>query len=264
MNSLLWLVSLILLLSTQAFAGKDVRVRVLKTKRPIALQANNLANDKYFYSSSVLSRSKIKIQRILKNNQWLWKVTDQKNKTSNLIENRILVFTGDFMELDKHLAIPGSVSFVGVGARTDVIIKLPLEEYLKGVLPNEMPLSWPMEALKAQVVASRSYTLSVMRERTHLHFDVESTVQDQVFQWVKVESIAQPFRSKMKEALKQTEGEFLTHGNQRYFKAYFHADSGGKTEKAKYVWGPSILQPSYSVKTKFARSPNKHWIRNWS
>ena len=58
-------------------------------------------------------------------------------------------------------------------AQFDVLAPVPLHDYLTGVLAKEMPLSWPNEALRAQVVASRSYLMAMQKERKNKSFDVE-------------------------------------------------------------------------------------------
>src|SRR2546430_9708723 len=69
----------------------------------------------------------------------------------------------------------------------DVIARLDLEVYLQGVLPGEMPVSWPLEALKAQAVSARSYVLRQAWERRNRDYDVESTVFDQMYRFVDVD-----------------------------------------------------------------------------
>ena len=63
----------------------------------------------------------------------------------------------------------------------DVISVVPFDDYLAGVVSKEMPLSWPIEALKAQAVGARSYALSKIESRRSKMFHVESDQMDQVF-----------------------------------------------------------------------------------
>lgn len=121
----------------------------------------------------------------------------------------------------------------------DVVTRLDLDSYLAGVLPAEMPLSWPLEALKAQTVAARSYVLKTMYERRDQDFDVDSTIIDQVYKFSHDESMRADWKEKLNQAIEQTRGEVLTDDNGRILKAFYHADCGCQTEDPKFVWGES-------------------------
>src|SRR5438093_11240948 len=62
------------------------------------------------------------------------------------------------------------------------INELPLEDYVKGVVPSEMSTAWHPEALKAQAIAARTYGLYQIRRNGNKDFDVAATVKDQVYQ----------------------------------------------------------------------------------
>ena len=62
------------------------------------------------------------------------------------------------------------------------IIKVPFEEYIKGVLAGEMPASFELEALKAQAVAARSYVLVQAEKNKDKDYDVVNTTDNQVYQ----------------------------------------------------------------------------------
>ena len=140
----------------------------------------------------------------------------------------------------------------------DLIGHMEMEEYLAGVLPSEMPASWPLEALKAQAVAARTYALyrRQMRELAHASFHLESSVMDQVFLAPTVAGVARdlglpsvsPLPGKgnrltnVGRALAETRGVVLHDQMRRPFATYFHADCGGHTEEAGNIWHgePSI------------------------
>ncbi len=114
----------------------------------------------------------------------------------------------------------------------DVITIVPFNDYLAGVVSKEMPLSWPKEALKAQAVVARSYVLARMQERQNKPFHVESDQMDQVFNLTN--------SKKAYQAVLETENIFLTDGNQRILKAFYHSDCGGQTVPANLVWFGAI------------------------
>jgi len=61
------------------------------------------------------------------------------------------------------------------------INELPLEDYVKGVVPSEMSAAWHPEALKVQAVATRTYALYKMRQNARKDFDVVASIKDQVY-----------------------------------------------------------------------------------
>lgn len=121
----------------------------------------------------------------------------------------------------------------------DVVAQLDLETYLAGVLPSEMPASWPLESLKAQAVAARTFALwrKSQRKNPALTFDVESDVMDQVFRQPQAGLLKTQRLSNVERALKETRSVILEDSRRRTFQAYFHADCGGQTEEASNVWG---------------------------
>jgi len=107
---------------------------------------------------------------------------------------------------------------------------LPLEEYLYGVVPAEMPAGWPPEALKAQAVASRSYALVQIRKNSSSSpFDLLATQASQVYRGYDQETPA------TNGAVDETRGVVLTWQGAPA-EAYFHSSSGGFTENSEDVW----------------------------
>jgi stage II sporulation protein D len=107
-----------------------------------------------------------------------------------------------------------------------------VEDYLKGVVPAEIgKLSFgEMEALKAQAVAARTYSLSNLGQYAEGGYDLEATIADQVYKGVNGEY------SLGNQAVELTQTEVLVDdGNLVH--AYYHANSGGKTEDVKRAWG---------------------------
>ena len=121
---------------------------------------------------------------------------------------------------------------------------IPLEQYLIGVLSGEMPVSYELEALKAQAVAARTYTLKRMETNKNNDYDVVDNTNDQVYldsnylknSW---KENYDDYTKKIKEAVNETGGEYLTYdGN--IIKAFFFSTSSGTTENCKDVFGESL------------------------
>ncbi|OVE77421.1 hypothetical protein BVX98_02655 [bacterium F11] len=115
-------------------------------------------------------------------------------------------------------------------SKVTIVNELDLDAYLKGVLPREVIVTWPKEALKAQAVASRTYLISHLGRHKKEGFDVCSDVHCQVYGGVNREH---PQTSK---AVEETRGEILEY-NGKPIQSFFHACCGGHTEKVGAVWG---------------------------
>ncbi len=120
-----------------------------------------------------------------------------------------------------------------------VVNEIPMERYLAGVVPLEMDAAtWPMEALKAQAVASRTYALTRREARRRAGgagalYDLETSVLDQVYAGAHAED------PRAAVAVAATGGEWLADASGRPILAAFHSTAGGYTEWAEEVWGSS-------------------------
>lgn len=135
--------------------------------------------------------------------------------------------------------------------RLDIIEALPLEEYLYGVLASEMRPDWPLEALKAQAVASRTYALKYINPARD--YDVTDGVEKQVY------GGAGKVNARIMEAVNSTRGEVLKYKG-KLLMAFFHACCGGHTASSKSAWGEDVLKPLYGVQDPFcAESRHSRW-----
>lgn len=131
----------------------------------------------------------------------------------------------------------GNLILTAAGGGYSIVNELPLEAYLYSVVPSEMPASWPLEALKSQAVAARTYALVHLGEYRKRGYDVTSDTSSQVYQGVRAEN------SNSSRAVAETAGLIMTYNNQP-IQAYFHSTSGGRTENGADLWAPlPYLQP---------------------
>lgn len=116
-----------------------------------------------------------------------------------------------------------------------------LEEYVLGVVSAEMPASFPLEALKAQAVAARTYELRKMKEVNsgEVLYDVGQAYCTEEERRKKWGENYETYLEKMEEAVSQTEGEIMTYEEEPIL-AVFHAQSGGHTEDSENVWVQKI------------------------
>ncbi len=110
-----------------------------------------------------------------------------------------------------------------------VINTLPLERYLAGLVNSEVSSQWTLEALKAQVVAARTYAFYQRSHRRGELYDVDSGVNDQVYGGVGRED------ARSRRAVQETSGELLLYGGNPIF-AVYSSCCGGKTEPGDNMW----------------------------
>jgi stage II sporulation protein D len=135
-----------------------------------------------------------------------------------------------------------------------LINKLPMESYLRGVVPHEMSASWPLEALKAQACAARAYA---ERSRNPGEaFDVYCTTRDQAYSGVRVEAAA------TNNAVKGTAGVVPRYGG-AVIAAFYFSTSGGHTENIENVWQTSPIAYLKGVEDPYdTYSPLHLWPDN--
>jgi len=130
---------------------------------------------------------------------------------------------------------------------------LNIEQYLYGVVPAEIESDSPLEAIKAQAVAARTYTYRCIGKNSKWGFDLVDTVDDQVYKGYDGE------RPSTNRAVDETKGmKMLYNGN--LAQVFYFASSGGMTANVKEVWGSEIpylvsVPDPYESET----SPNYIW-----
>ncbi len=131
---------------------------------------------------------------------------------------------------------PADVSFVvkssGTGYKLYVILNVYIEDYLYGVLPYEMGNSAPLEALKAQAVTARTYTLRAMDTRSSSIYDVVDTTGDQVYRGTP------SGYANCKAAVDATKG-IVSMVNGDFTGTWYTASNGGQIEAVSNIWGSS-------------------------
>jgi stage II sporulation protein D len=147
--------------------------------------------------------------------------------------------------------VQGDVVVVKGKSQLVVVNVLPLEAYLQGVLGSEMPKTFPIEALKAQAVAARTYALNKKLEQYGQPFHLGSSVISQVYKGLEADD------PRTREAIEQTRGQVLTWQLQP-IEAYFHASCGGHTESGLDALGRD-LPYLRSVSCPCAKLATSHW-----
>jgi stage II sporulation protein D len=115
-----------------------------------------------------------------------------------------------------------------------VVNKLPLDRYLRGVVPWEMPDDWHPEALRAQAIVARSYALATLKPGTL--FDLYADTRSQVYGGIEAEEVS------TNRAIGATAGRVL-FWNGRVATTFYHSTSGGKTVAIGEAWPHSTPVP---------------------
>ncbi len=129
--------------------------------------------------------------------------------------------------------------------KTNEIEEVNLDDYLCNVVSAEMPVDFENEALKAQAIVARTYTIYKAKNPKHENSDIcdDSTCcqawiskEDRLLKWP--EDKRENNWKKIQEAVKETKGKIITYNNEP-INAFFHSNSGGTTEVPANVWGGS-------------------------
>ena len=150
----------------------------------------------------------------------------------------------------------GSWAVLSTDSGIAVINRLPVEDYLKGVVPHEIGRLKRdrFEASKAQAVAARTYTYSHMDSRKSQGFDIYADTRDQVYSGSDGED------SLTNEAIRATRDLVIKY-NGNLIEAYYHSTCGGKTETPE-VWGqeskPYLVSVSDSAEGRAFCEPSRY------
>jgi len=125
------------------------------------------------------------------------------------------------------------ITFSRVEDELLAINNLEMQNYLYGVLPREAYSSWPIEALKAQAVASKNFALVNMNKHINEGYNLCDTTHCQAYGGYNLETI------KTNTAVDETSGRVLMYSD-TIVNAYYHSSSGGHTEDSENVWSEAI------------------------
>ena len=156
-------------------------------------------------------------------------LTIRTTSPAGIRTNIIQAMGGDFRSGAEDWRYGGALRIIPKGAGTVLPVNvLPMEDYLKGVVPAEMPPYWGPEALKAQAIAARTYALRKIASRGGGgDFDLEGNEFDQAYSGLTGQWAASS------DAVDATHGQVLTYGGQ-LIDALFMASAGGHTENSEF------------------------------
>ena len=150
----------------------------------------------------------------------------------------------------------GGLQFLGdSNGKMSVVNYISVDDYVKGVVPREVSASWHEEALKAQAICARNYSVSNIGKHSSAGFDVCTTVHCQVYGGVAAED------PRTNKAVEDTAGQYLMY-NGSLAETLFFSSSGGHTGNSIYVWGSDI--PYLSGVENDYESPKENPRYTWS
>ena len=188
-------------------------------------------------------------------------VTQKSKKRTRVIENTPVELPGATTLIDQNIfrlsngqRYRGSLEVRVTRQGLTLINELPIEQYLYGVLPSEMPVSFPLEALKAQAVAARSYVIANLGSHGSAGFDVVDTQADQVYKGFDGENRL------VNDAVDATQGLIITDNGQPVT-AYYHASNGGYTESSGDIWQGGVIEQIHAKPDPY---DNNDQYYNWT
>ena len=224
---------------------KDKKIRIRADKSiPLIVEGERFFNKKFQGLTLKLEKNK-KFMFFDKNKQKIYDLNS---------EDKFVVKTSDSRGIwvgQKRYA--GKLKIFVLKNEILVVNVLGVEDYLTSVVGSEMPTKWPIEALKAQAIASRTYAL---KQKGNTIFDIDSTHKNQVYNGLESRTY------ETTKAVRSTRSLVLIYKN-KLINALFHSSSAGMTENSKDVWGNEYPYLS-SVKDFDKNNPKLKWEKRFS
>jgi len=241
--------------SESVFAFREPIIRVLISKNNnIRIRADNsipLIIEGKFFSSKKIKGLTLKIE---KNRKILYFDKNKQKKYDLKSNQQLQVRSSDGRGIwVGQKRFPGKLNLFVLDSEVLVVNVLGIEKYLSSVVGSEMPTKWPIEALKAQAIASRTYAL---KQKGNNFFDIDSTQKNQVYNGLESRTY------KTIRAVNSTRSLVLTYKN-KLINALFHSSSGGMTENSQDVWKTEYPYLS-SVKDFDKQNPKFRWQKKFS
>ena len=134
----------------------------------------------------------------------------------------------------------GSLEFIPKTAGITVVNIVNMGDYLYGVVPSELPATWPQAALRAQAIAARSYAMAYRGTYAGIGFDIWCTARSQAYNGVGSE------HANTTAAVDATSGVILVGENDNVLAAYYSANHGGHSEASLAMWGRDAYMQAVS------------------
>ncbi|WP_295155920.1 SpoIID/LytB domain-containing protein [uncultured Brachyspira sp.] len=228
-KQLLLLLVLLAVNSIYVFANQNIiRVHLTDVKAPYTINIKGPYKAyNYKYESEIISALTNETVMVVENRLGL-KVNDV-----GVYKEGIVFETEDGFVLN-GVEYYGSLMFIPYNDTMIAVNELNIEDYVKGVLPHEMSPDWPMEALKAQAVAARTYAMyHILKNADKAPFDVDNTTKYQVYNG------KEKMNWSVEQAVDRTRYEIAVYKG-KVIATYFSALCSGHTDSAENVFGVAV------------------------
>ncbi|MFH1754861.1 MAG: SpoIID/LytB domain-containing protein [Candidatus Latescibacterota bacterium] len=247
--------------------GPDIRALISQGARSVKIVSTGAHQ---VVSSGILlgqSRSAGQIEVIAQQSMLYFRLEPEGNVATADGEVYLVPLEGSVFSIE-GIAYPGQFKLYNSEDGVSVVNVLPLEKYLKGVLPHEMGNPGPHAygALQAQAIAARTYALAKMRSRKEEPFDVYASVKDQVYRG------SEGTFELSDGAVRETAGYVVTY-KEKLAQTYYCASCGGHTSDIRRVWPAREAAPyltgirdieSVSQKTSCREGRRFRWRHSFS
>ena len=173
-----------------------------------------------------------------------WEVATSSQENENIAENQ--------EEISEEYIYNKYGTIKLLHTDTNAIEEVALDTYLCHVVSAEMPVDFEKEALKAQAIVARTYTIYKINHKKHDNADICDdsnccqawiSKEDRLARW---DGDKEEKWKKIEDCVNETKGKIITYNNEP-INAFFHSNSGGKTELPVDVWGGGSNMPYLQV-----------------
>jgi stage II sporulation protein D len=179
---------------------------------------------------------------------------DMKERVISIVPNTVIDISGEDISVNGS-SYRGGMRILFRNEKILVVNILPLEDYLYSVVPSEMPYYWPGEALKAQAVLARTYTLKALSRNNKKDYDLTNSADSQVYKG-RIEE-----HQSTNDAVDSTKGEVVLYNNS-LAEVFYHSTCGGHTEDAANIWNIDELPYLKGVVCKYCKDSQwESWQR---
>ena len=223
--------------------NKKIRIRADRSI-PLIIESQKFSNKKFKGLTLKLENNR-KFMFFDKNKQKIYDLKNKDNFVVKTLDNR-----GIWVGQKRY---SGKLEIFAIHNAILVVNVLGVEDYLSSVVGSEMPTKWPIEALKAQAIASRTYAL---KQKGNSLYDIDSTNRNQVYRGLEARTY------KTTKAVNSTKSLVMIYKN-KLINSLFHSSSAGMTENSQDVWESKYPYLS-SVKDFDKDNPKLRWQKRFS
>lgn len=250
-------------LSSHKAYSKDLKIGLITTSMPVKISSSDDALLINSFTNKLIQKIKKNEYFILNGSNGLISISDKTVKLGS--------FTGPIklkpekkdtlVKCNNHWYRGELIIFITRDkSNITVVNNVDLEDYLLSVVSSEIPNTWGKEALKAQSIAARSYAIGYLGRRKKKGYDLEPTIEDQLYLGVSSE------KHSTSEAVKETKGLILFDKDNKPFIALYHSSGGGYTDSIENLWDTNHIKPSTHIQPRpdyDDNSPHFKWLRNY-